>query len=140
MIHPTDRLAYDRAMVAQPVWNRFTTGAEIGVAKDTLLHAGPPFSSPDQVTRPILNSACVAAVYEGLARDFDQAEAMVLAGEIRLKPAQDFGVVTPLADRVAYDRASGEPIPNWLRHHCAVIGQPVRRMRHAGGMTQVSLK
>ena len=97
MTHPADRLAYDRAMVAQPVWNRFTTGAEIGVAEDVLLHAGPPFDSVDQITRPILNSACVAAVYEGLARNFQQAEGMVVAGEIQLRPAQDFGVVTPLA-------------------------------------------
>jgi hypothetical protein len=39
----------------------------------------------------------VAAVYEGIAKDFDQAEAMIMAQEIELKPAQDHDVVTPLA-------------------------------------------
>ncbi len=96
-LHCADRLAFDRAMVAQPVWNRFTTAAEFGLPINHLLHAGPPFASPDQITRPILNSACVAAVYEGLAADFDQAEAMIAGGEISLVPAQDHGVVTPLA-------------------------------------------
>ncbi|MGI9357727.1 MAG: DUF1116 domain-containing protein [Rhizobiaceae bacterium] len=97
-LHPADKLAFDRAMVAQPVWNRFDTGAAaLGLPQNVLLHAGPAFSSPDQITRPILNSACVAAVYEGIARDFDEAEGMIVAKEIELKPAQDHDVVTPLA-------------------------------------------
>ena len=97
-LHPADQLAYDRAVVAQPVWNRFETAREaFGLQENVLLHAGPPFASVETVCRPILNSACVAAVYEGLAADFDQAEAMIKAGDILLKPAQDHSVVTPLA-------------------------------------------
>lgn len=95
--HPADRLAFDRAMVAQPVWNRFDTAADVlALPENVLLHAGPAFAAPDRITRPILNSACVAAVYEGLAADFDRAEAMIQAGEVLLRPAQDHGVVTPL--------------------------------------------
>ena len=98
MIHPADRLAFDRAMVTQPVWNRFDTGADaLSLAENVLLHAGPTFPAPDQITVPVMNSACVAAVYEGLAPDFDAAEAMIRAEEIVLKPAQDHGVVVPLA-------------------------------------------
>ena len=97
-VHPADRLAFDRAMVAQPVWNRIETGAAaFGLQQNVLLHAGPAFSSPDKVTRPILNSACVASVYEGIAKSFDDAEAMISTEEIILKPAQDHDVVTPLA-------------------------------------------
>ncbi len=97
-VHPADRLAFDRAMVTQPVWNRFETGAAaLGLSQNVLLHAGPAFTSSDQITRPILNSACVAAVYEGIARDFDEAEAMIAAEEISLRPAQDHDVVAPLA-------------------------------------------
>lgn len=96
--HPADQLAFDKAMVTQPVWNRFNTAADaLNLQRNVLLHAGPAFSSPEQITAPILNSACVAAVYEGIARDFDQAEAMIMAQEIELKPAQDHDVVTPLA-------------------------------------------
>ena len=65
--------------------------------QNVLLHAGPAFGSPEQITLPILNSACVAAVYEGVAKDFDQAEAMILSRELLLKPVQDHDVVTPLA-------------------------------------------
>ncbi len=97
-LHKADQMAFDRAMVTQPVWNRFNTAADaVGLDDNVLLHAGPAFFAPDQITAPILNSACVAAVWEGLAKDFDQAEAMIMAGEIILKPAQDHDVVTPLA-------------------------------------------
>lgn len=97
-LHPSDQLAFDKAMVTQPVWNRLDTAADaFGLDQNVLLHAGPAFSNLQQITTPILNSACVAAVFEGLARDFDVAEAMIMAGEIVLKPAQDHDVVTPLA-------------------------------------------
>ncbi|MEO0691602.1 MAG: DUF1116 domain-containing protein, partial [Pseudomonadota bacterium] len=97
-LHPADRLAFDRTVVTEPVWNGFDTAARaVGLAENVLLHAGPPFGSVDHITTPILNSACVAAVYEGLAPDFDRAEAMIRVGEIVLKPAQDHGVVVPLA-------------------------------------------
>ncbi|WP_299669265.1 DUF1116 domain-containing protein [uncultured Ruegeria sp.] len=97
-LHPADQLAFDRAMVTQPVWNRFNSAADaVGLVDNVLLHAGPAFSSAAQITAPILNSACVSAVWEGLARDFDQAEAMIMAGEIKMHPAQDHDVVTPLA-------------------------------------------
>ena len=97
-LHPADQLAFDKAMVTQPVWNRFNTAADaLALPENLLLHAGPAFARVEDITLPILNSACVAAVYEGLAKDFDQAEAMIRAGEILLKPAQDHDVVTPLA-------------------------------------------
>lgn len=61
--HQGDRLAFDRAMVTQPVWNRFDLAHEVtGITDNVLLHAGPPFPDPGAITRPILNSACVAAV------------------------------------------------------------------------------
>jgi len=96
-LHPADRLSHDRAIVTQPVWNRFDSAADaVGLPRHTLLHAGPPL--PEGVwPMPILNSACVAAVWEGLAADFDAAEEGIRAGEIPLAPAQDHGVVTPLA-------------------------------------------
>lgn len=97
-LHPADQLAFDKAMVTQPVWNRFNTAADaLALPENVLLHAGPAFTQVEDITLPILNSACVAAVYEGLAKDFDQAEAMIRAGEILMKPAQDHDVVTPLA-------------------------------------------
>ena len=92
-----DQLAFDYTMVGEPVWNRIEFARDVLPLEDNfLLHAGPPFED-EPPTRTILNSACVAAVYDGLASDLDTAEKMILNGDIKLFPAQDFNVVTPLA-------------------------------------------
>ena len=97
-IHSADQIAVERILTIEPVWNGLDTAADaLGLPADVLLHAGPPFDSVRQICRPILNSACVAAVFEGLCDDFDQAENKIAHGEIILKPAQDHQVVAPLA-------------------------------------------
>ena len=97
-LHPADVLAFDRVSVVQPFWKGFdSTSNHCGLADNVFLHAGPAFKSVDAICQPILNSAAVGAVFEGLATDLDQALAMIKVGEIELRPAQDHGVVTPLA-------------------------------------------
>ena len=101
-LHPADRAACEKMQAAEPVWDGLDTGAiALGLDRQLLLHAGPPFASAENISKPILNSACVAAVYEGIASDFDQAENMIHAGDIRLEPAQDHSMVTPLATVVS---------------------------------------
>ncbi len=93
-----NRLAIDRVVVTRPVWNRLETASDaVGLQENVLLHAGPPYADAAGIPKPVLNSACVAAVYEGLARNFDEAAAMIGAKEIRLEPSQDHDIVTPLA-------------------------------------------
>lgn len=105
-LHPADQKAFDRLLQAIPVWNGIDTAAQaLDLDANVLLHAGPPFASVDSISMPILNSACVAAVFEGLAADFEQAESMIRAGEIRLEPAQDHSMVTPLAAVVSASMA-----------------------------------
>ena len=98
MLNEADLLAYQQMCNANPVWNGLVTASEVlHYDNNILLHAGPPFTSIETISKPILNSACVASVYEGLAVDFDQAEAKIATGDIRLLPAQDYSIVTPLA-------------------------------------------
>ena len=97
-LHPADVLAFDQLSVVQPFWKGFDTAANhCGLAQNVFLHAGPAFTSVETICQPIMNSAAVGAVFEGLASDLDQALAMIRAGEIELRPAQNHGVVTPLA-------------------------------------------
>ena len=37
------------------------------------LHAGPAFTTVDEICQPIINSAAVGAVFEGLAKSLDDA-------------------------------------------------------------------
>ena len=93
-----DNAALDQVLAVAPQWRSLLPAREaVALPSGTLLHAGPRFESRDQITRPILNSACVAAVFEGLAEDFQSAASQIQDGEIALMPAQDFAVVTPLA-------------------------------------------
>lgn len=93
-----DRLALRDMFRIRPAWVRDVPARDVLTLPDhCLLHAGPAFSSVEALSRPILNSACVAAVHEGLAEDFAAARKKIENGNITLMPAQDFGVVVPLA-------------------------------------------
>jgi hypothetical protein len=66
---------------------------------DSLFHAGPPYQgAPPQA---VLAAAAQAAVIGGMAADIGQARGMIADQAIRLRPAQDHGLVTPLAQVVA---------------------------------------
>ncbi|MGQ9366127.1 DUF1116 domain-containing protein [Azospirillum sp. ST 5-10] len=91
-------VAARRMAAVRPRWSAVeTAGARLGLDAATLLHAGPPFASPAEVCPPILNAAAAALIFEGLAADADTARVLVRDGRVALRPAQDFGVVTPLA-------------------------------------------
>ena len=84
-------------MVARPVWNALIPASQLPLERNVMLHAGPSLENTGSIPQPILNSAAVAAVFEGLAESFDEAERLIQTGRILLRPAQDYGVVTPLA-------------------------------------------
>ncbi len=64
-----------------------------------LLHAGPPLDHP--MSAAIRHAAAQAIVFEGMAQDLDDALDQLARGVFRLQPAQDHGVVTPLAHVVS---------------------------------------
>lgn len=99
----TATLAAARRMAAAvPLWTGCGRAAAlIGLEPGVLLHAGPPFRNPAAVCAPILNAAASALVFEGLADGFDAGRAMVRSGAVALRPAQDLGVVAPLASVVS---------------------------------------
>lgn len=71
-----------------------------GVGDRTLLHAGPPFvGCPIPV--PVRTAAIHALLFEGLAKTSGEAADLIDSGRIDLQPAQDWGVVTPLAQVVS---------------------------------------
>lgn len=101
-VHAADRAAFAAVSSVRPMWSaQRRAGNAIGLAKNVLLHAGPTFESPADVSRPIRNSACVAAVFEGLAQNFADAADAIDAGAITLRPAQDFNAVVPLASIIS---------------------------------------
>lgn len=93
---PEDEQALTRLFEARPAWTGMTSAADaIALEERTLLHSGPPAGHRPVI--PTLNSAAVACVFEGWAKDLPEAEEMIASGAIRFAPAQDHNVATPLA-------------------------------------------
>jgi hypothetical protein len=92
------QLSFERFLAAEPQLDGCAPlGAFVALPEKTLLHAGPPFQKGDVLPPPVRNAAAAAALFEGWAVDFDAACVALARGDIRLAPAQDYGVATPLA-------------------------------------------
>lgn len=70
-----------------------------GVTGKVLLHAGPPLQGAAPAA--IRHAAVQALVFERWARNDKEALELLASGEIALRPAQDFDIVTPLAQVVS---------------------------------------
>lgn len=95
-----DETQYAASLMAkvQPQWRRIVrAGDALGLAPDVLLHAGPPLKPRHAICQPLLNAACAALIFEGRADHPAQARELIQSGVVKLEPAQDRGLVTPLA-------------------------------------------
>jgi hypothetical protein len=93
-----DALAHTRV---QSIWPQLVALRHVSeVVRDcarVVFHAGPGYRASSEIPRPVLNSMCVAAVFEGWAEDFEGAERQLLHGEIATASAQEYGLLVPLA-------------------------------------------
>ncbi|WP_161973921.1 DUF1116 domain-containing protein [Hwanghaeella grinnelliae] len=96
---PATLQSYRQMLAVDPVLKRIARLSDLldNLPDRTLFHAGPPFKSLKNLPAPILNASSAAAVQEGFADTLDAARSAVKSGDIHLCPAQDFGIVTPLA-------------------------------------------
>lgn len=121
---------------AEPVLARVASAAEaVGLAPHELLHAGPPLADPMRPPAPLRSACVMTALHEGWAASAAEAEAMLASGALRLSPAQDRGVVTPLAAVVSACTpmfgvvdAAGSRAPTWAP--VSPLGGPDTRMGH----------
>jgi hypothetical protein len=89
-------------LAARPQLQRVVTAAEVlGLAPHELLHAGPPLRDASQPPAVLLSSAVVTCLHEDWAPDQTAARALVQSGALRWYPAQDRGLVVPLATVVS---------------------------------------
>jgi hypothetical protein len=96
---PATLESHARLLAAQPVLTRIAPlrACVENLPERTLLHAGPPFADQADLPQPVFNSIAAAALHEGWAASIGTTSAALASGQIKLAPAQDFGVVTPLA-------------------------------------------
>jgi len=103
----TDRSQANAAALAKivavdPKWTAVRPASEaIGLPDRVLLHAGPPLSDPKKLPPPMLNSAVLACLYEGWAKDDAEAENLISNGVIKFEPSFTRRVSTPLVSMVS---------------------------------------
>jgi len=83
---------------SEPCWTAVGTAADLIKLPDmTVLHAGSPLIKPHEPPLAILNSTILACIYEGWAKNEEDAENLIKSGVIDLKPSHDYRVSIPLA-------------------------------------------
>jgi hypothetical protein len=90
--------ALRRIVAVEPVWNGIVRIGEVAPsANRVLFHAGPKFDTIASVPAPVRNSLAFGCIYEGWAENWQAADALLDSGAIALRPAQDVGLLVPLA-------------------------------------------
>ena len=90
--------ALRRILAAEPVLADVRRAGELIPQLDAgrlLLHAGPPIEWP-RMCGPLRGAVCGAIVFEGWARDLDQAEKLAASGAVKFAPNHHFGAVGPM--------------------------------------------
>ncbi|MBO0333127.1 DUF1116 domain-containing protein [Sneathiella sp. CAU 1612] len=95
----TTQKSYQKLIAVEPILQRIAKLAELipTLPDRTLLHAGPPFSDFNNIPKPMRHSIVATASLEGWATSEEDVFAKLQNGDLHLRPAQDFDVVTPLA-------------------------------------------
>lgn len=102
-VQMANQKALDILLAQEVRWVRFQKALEVipGMQPNMLLHAGPPIEW--ERMQPVMRQGLISgAIHEKLAKTREEAEIMILRGDIRIKSANDFfcvgvgvGIVTP---------------------------------------------
>lgn len=97
-----DSVAFDKVAACEPQWTGLCQVKNIleNTGK-VLLHAGPPFKDVEHIPKPVMNSLCISAIYEGWAAERSEARDLIMSGAITIAAAQDHDIVVPLAGVVS---------------------------------------
>ena len=95
--------AFERINAAEPELVDVVYAKDVlpGMDKRTIGHAGPPLEWKD-MCGPLKGAILGAAVYEGMAETLEEAEKMVLAGEIKFVSNHSMGCVGPMTGMITY--------------------------------------
>lgn len=97
-IEKANETAVGRMMEARPILRTVATARDVvpGMRDNLLLHAGPPITW-ERASGPMRGAIVGALIYEGLARDWAGAEALVTSGAVDLEPCHEHSAVGPMA-------------------------------------------
>ncbi len=90
--------AVRRILAAEPTVIGIGIAADVvpGMAKDLILHAGPPVTW-EKMCGPMRGAVIGGLIYEGLAKNAEEAAALAASGKIRFDPCHHHDAVGPMA-------------------------------------------
>jgi NifU-like protein involved in Fe-S cluster formation len=97
-IEEANKLAVERIINSQPVLIGFDQAINCvpGMTKTTILHAGPPITF-DNMSGPMKGAVTGALVFEGLAKDIEEAFEVAASGAITFAPCHEHNCVGSMA-------------------------------------------
>jgi hypothetical protein len=101
-IEQANTKAVERMMEARPVLVGVAKALDVipGMRPNLLLHAGPPITW-ERMAGPVKGAAFGALIFEGLAKDAAEAEALIKAGKIDFEPCHHHNAVGPMAGLIS---------------------------------------
>lgn len=97
-IEQANRQTVEQMMEARPVLVGIGRAREVipGMDDNLLLHAGPPITWA-RMAGPMKGAVVGALIFEGRAKNWDEAEALIQAGDIQFDPCHHHAAVGPMA-------------------------------------------
>ncbi|RLD08719.1 MAG: hypothetical protein DRI65_01440 [Chloroflexota bacterium] len=97
-IEKANQEAVERMMEARPVLVGLGKAIDVipGMEENLLLHAGPPITW-ERASGPMRGAITGALIFEGKAKDMQEAQRQVESGEIKLEPCHHHQSVGPMA-------------------------------------------
>jgi hypothetical protein len=102
-VDAANRAALERLFASRPTLVDVVPAGEAIAAlggRRALLHAGPPIEWP-RMSGPLRGAVVGALLYEGWAREAEEARALAASGEIAFAPCHHHGAVGPMAGVVS---------------------------------------
>lgn len=102
-IDDANREAFERMEKGNPAVTDIVYAKDVlpDIDKYTIGHAGPPVTW-ENMCGPMKGAVMGALVYEGLAKDFDEAAELAASGKIKFRPNHDVGCVGPMTGVTTY--------------------------------------
>lgn len=97
-IEQANELAVKRMFDSQPMWVDVCPAIEVvpRMTKKTFLHAGPPITW-ERMCTPQKNAIIGSIMFEGLARNPEEARELATSGELTIAPSHHYNVVSSMA-------------------------------------------
>jgi len=97
-IDEANKKAVEIIMQAQPTLTGFGNALDVipGMRKNLFLHAGPPITW-EKMSGPLRGAIIGGLIYEGLAKNANEAETLAKSGKIDFEPCHHHNTVGPMA-------------------------------------------